>query len=101
MYICKECGNVFEDPVFYTEADCQCANMCSPCCFGAFVEFNECEICGKHVISGKLCSECKRKALEKFRCLLKHNFEEIELEYIDRCVEGISLCEPDNFTEME
>ena len=54
MYICLECGHVFEEPRHFSERH----NLDTPpyeqiigcpCCAGAFAKAIQCDICGKYI----------------------------------------------------
>lgn len=59
----------------------------------------ECAICGATIDEEQstynLCARCERKALARFRYLMLNEFNDHEREYLDACVEGCSLTEPE------
>lgn len=64
MYICDDCGNVFEN---YIEdvTDYGQTIIVSPCCLETFEEAEACERCEKYIpkenINSKLCSACEEE----------------------------------------
>ena len=72
MYVCKECGNVFDRPFRITECleffgqPCVREEFCSPCCKASYEQSQPCAICGE-VICGdyiemangeRICDSC-------------------------------------------
>ena len=73
MFLCLECGALFENPRYYRDYHGECFgypayeeyNAC-PCCVGAFVETYECDGCGKWITDdyvelddgSRYCEEC-------------------------------------------
>lgn len=64
MYICKNCGTKFDEPVI-KESD-NTIICCSPCCFGDFSEVDNCSVCKQPVINDRICRSCAHKSLERF-----------------------------------
>lgn len=73
MFVCKECGELFEDPVYWKERHNldtpPYEEMCgSPCCYGAFEDAEKCDCCeeyieGAYIITEddkKYCKDCYR-----------------------------------------
>lgn len=73
MFLCLECGAIFETPRLYREHQGEYFGYSAyeeyeacPCCAGAFVETYECDCCGKWITGeyveladGSLyCEEC-------------------------------------------
>jgi hypothetical protein len=71
MYICLECGCLFEEPKCYYEKhglDCPPYEewLGSPCCRGDYVEAYRCDYCGEYINTDtyvevgnkKYCEEC-------------------------------------------
>lgn len=68
MYMCIECGALFEEPLKGFEGD---GDRCPNCHSGWFAEAKKCEACGEMMLphKGSLCDNCKReigKALDMF-----------------------------------
>lgn len=65
MYICLDCGELFEKPLKYIEDHGE-SNSCCPVCGGSYVSTFRCEECGEWVTSktyykvknNKYCDEC-------------------------------------------
>lgn len=71
MYICLECGSLFDKPVYYREKHgfdtppYEEFEAC-PCCGGAFTETYECDSCGEWITGdyvelndgSRYCEEC-------------------------------------------
>lgn len=63
MYICDECGNVFENYI-EEKTDYGQTISVSPCCSETFEESITCEECGKDIAKGnynKLCENCENE----------------------------------------
>ena len=73
MYVCSNCGALFETPVQYVETHgldsppYETLNGC-PECLGSYVKTFECDVCGEPVVGKyatlvngmKICEECFR-----------------------------------------
>ena len=66
---------------------------------------HQCSSCGTSIREEQsaynLCESCEKKALERFRFFLCNEFTDAEREYIDACVEGISLTEPEKIKDVK
>ena len=73
MFICCECGKMFEDIAIWREYRGECFGdpsyeelWGSPCCYGNYVEAKECSCCGEYITDTyvetydgrRYCSEC-------------------------------------------
>jgi len=73
--------------------------------FASFTDITEithqCSSCGTTITEQQsayhLCETCETAALAKFKAYICNEFTDAEREYIDACVEGISLTEPHKF----
>ena len=89
MYICTECGELFDDTkiILYEDAEIghQSHIEACPWCGGDFEEVKECLGCGKHCAEGDLtegfCVKCEKKIQEKVTEFFKQ-FNEEEKNYI-------------------
>lgn len=99
MYICKNCGTKFDEPVI-KEGD-NTIICCSPCCFGDFSEVNNCSVCKQPVINGRICRSCVHKALERFKLFMDSQFTDIEKEYIEKCIFNSNSCDLKKIKELE
>lgn len=74
MYICKDCGITFEEPVVFRENHgleygYEEMTECPHCGSADFVEAKECKVCGQPIAEGEICSDCLddfKKALDGF-----------------------------------
>lgn len=86
MYKCEECGLIFEKPRKYIDDTGEKLLVC-PDCIGDYEEIHQCE-CGEIIsIDEKMCKNCKKDTIVKFKGLLKQ-FDEEQLEYINEYYEG-------------
>jgi hypothetical protein len=87
MYICRECGKIFDETEFYTSSDFwggpfEARQECCPRCSGEdFGEAKECAVCGEFYDEESLINDVCEHCIEKCR----HD--------VDMCLE-ISLDEP-------
>ena len=73
MFLCTECGAIFETPKYYRDYHGECFGYPAyeeyeafPCCGGAFAETYECDCCGKWITGeyaeladgSRYCEEC-------------------------------------------
>ena len=72
MYVCKECGNVFDHPLRITECleffgrPCVREEFCFPCCKADYEPLRRCSICGENIcgdyimiVNGeRICDSC-------------------------------------------
>ena len=75
MYKCKECGEIFEEPVGlydkvpYGEGSVECCTGSeSPCCGAGYEEVETCK-CGEVVFKHNLCKYCYDEALDQMKKL--------------------------------
>lgn len=85
MYICLDCGKVFEDYI-RIETDYGEKKSVSPCCCGAFAEAEQCEECEEWVeaeeVENGMCCKCQCKLEKRFNEILDKHFFYNEKEYI-------------------
>lgn len=95
MYICTECGHVFEEGEERVESDClgECHGSPSyekyrvcPECGGDYDEAVRCEECGhyapKSELESGLCPDCVKKAEKHLRVVLLEYFSPVERKYL-------------------
>ena len=88
MYICKDCGELFEDPKKVIEQEYYGSRLYSsecPWCGGDFEEVKECLGCGKHYgesdLNEGLCTKCEKKLQDMVTEFFKQ-FTDAEKDYI-------------------
>ena len=88
MYICQDCGHIFEEPVGYLDRHgldsppYERASACPACC-GSFVEAAVCEGCGTCFDDAEgygLCPNCLSQLRRRFDRVLEANFLPWEAE---------------------
>ena len=65
LYICLECGKVFEEPVYWTERHGFSYGPYeewygSPCCYGGYTRAYECDYCGELITDDYIKIEDRR-----------------------------------------
>ena len=64
-----------------------------------------CSKCGAEISEEQsayhLCESCESKALARFKYFLCNEFTNAEREYLDACVEGNSLTEPEKIKDIK
>ena len=105
MYICERCHGVFESPSVIVERhgmDCspyEYVEVCSWCKNTEFKEAIKCKRCNKTVAAedakGVLCQECAERAISRLKYLLRNEFDQNELDYLDSMIEGTGISEPE------
>lgn len=101
MYICADCGRVFEDKVTYTEDWGERYTGC-PSCGGYAQEATTCE-CGEYILANDeypVCGSCLQKALDRLAKLLFKNFSEDELRAMNTWLEYEPINEPDKWRRV-
>lgn len=97
MYICLECGNIFEEGEEWNESrgefwGSSCFESVSGCpiCKGAYEEVQPCKICGgydKNSNSG-FCQSCEEEVKKRFSDFVDNNFSKEERELLNELYEG-------------
>jgi hypothetical protein len=72
MYICLECGELFEQPLRYKE-ECGEDNTCCPSCKGDYVQTFRCDECGEWIDSKEYYKVKNKRYCEE--CCVKLNLE--------------------------
>ena len=94
MYICDECGAVFEEPVRkreYSEEYGDSTAYYCPYCESEEYTADECPVC--HSLKNRddrLCHKCGQRVRGLLRLFL-HDFTRDEREYLADLIEGCSL----------
>ena len=99
MYICLECGSVFDEPyVIYethTELDEQPKEtfyVCPHCKEPAYEETENCILCDKYIGKSQaqfhLCPDCEMEAEKRFKKILAENFTKDEIKYLNNQYDG-------------
>jgi DNA-directed RNA polymerase subunit RPC12/RpoP len=99
IYICLECGHVFDEPEIVLEIHDElpehpverfCA--CPDCGDGGFEEAQYCSLCRKPISKSQarfcLCPECEEAAEKRFKKILRELFTKNELEYLNNQYDG-------------
>ena len=97
MFICEECGEVFEDPAvlntresvdgFYTESSA----MVCPYCENAYIyEANKCECGNWKPKRFSLCKDCEKEVKEKLQEMWE-DFSENQKCFFNSLLEGNSI----------
>lgn len=103
MYICIECGLLFDDEEMgYDRAtmDYPGATFC-PSCKGDYVEARNCDNCGAYMREDEgefICDECKAEAYERLRDAFL-GLTPAQVEHIDHLCDGEYLAKVFNYTE--
>lgn len=88
MYICEECGEVFEVPINWVEPHGEELSGC-PYCKGAYVEVIECSLCGDYHrdedLYDGICIECIKNSID-YDCALDF------LEQKELLAEFLTVC---------
>lgn len=93
MFVCAECGYVFDEPEKWVEEHGERMSGC-PACGGNFDDAKKCELCGEEYSTnlstqGDLCCEkCSSVIEETFENLLHSNFTEYEISILNSIYEG-------------
>lgn len=74
LFVCKECGGIFSEPIYWKEDRGECfgfptyENCCgSPCCLSSFAIARKCDCCGDYITTEnyiktnsdeRYCEEC-------------------------------------------
>lgn len=71
MYICNDCGEVFERPKFVFDEGCGWDDFCPDCGGQDFSEAEECKVCHdvypiRRMSASGFCDECVAKAIGEF-----------------------------------
>lgn len=93
MFICTDCGTVFEYPAkiieVHRELDCSAKEVfshCPACLSDQFEEAEICAMCGggfeKYTDEFGMCGDCKRRTEEQFLYFLRNEFNERQREYL-------------------
>lgn len=102
MYYCERCKKYIDEDEFveyeengYTYKECKCG--------GDLVRAETCKICGQPFVNGdsaldSYCDDCSKKTVEKFRKMMKENFNENEFEIINDIYDGEDLNSEPNET---
>lgn len=95
MFICLDCGEVFETPSAVIEDMGECHGerayreyKVSPCCGGDYDYASACEKCGNYTTPSQydrfgLCSFCEEEILERCQLILAQNFTEREINFLN------------------
>lgn len=74
-------------------------------CKDVFEISHQCSKCGTTIAEEQskysLCESCEYIALRRFKVLLTDKFTDAEREYIDACVEGVSLTEVEKIKDIK
>jgi Zn finger protein HypA/HybF involved in hydrogenase expression len=93
MYICLNCGELFNEPHKVSEIHTELSErpleifrVCPKCGEADFESATDCENCGTMIGESQakygLCGDCEMKSDVLFRELLSENFTENELHYL-------------------
>ena len=96
MYICEDCGHVFETPEKFAEAHGEHYEGC-PECGSSFAVADECKDCGEyfsiHDLNGGICEDCLRGRVNEYKynpkacyCVAKGETESVELNSFLTCM---------------
>lgn len=92
MFICTDCGLVFEEVGSYSENHASYGDApaveewsCCPCCEGCFEEAEQCKICGEFFLQknvhGGVCNSCIAEHSDIETCMQASNVKEaVELD---------------------
>ena len=72
MYLCLDCGELFQEPFMYVEKHGE-QQMCCPYCKGDYVDTFRCDECGEWICSDKYYIIGKRKYCDE--CCMKISLE--------------------------
>ena len=98
MYICRDCGYAFDEPMRYADTSehfgCQSISVrlgCPHCC-GDFCEAKQCSRCGEYITPEQarfgLCADCEIQADARFKELMANNFTANEIDYLNNQYDG-------------
>ena len=93
MYICLDCGRVFNNPRNYTESYGESWEGC-PNCAGAFVTAVRCQECDRWIPMDEdddLCDDCKKDVVVRLGKLIDDNFSRNCKDWIYNWVEETPL----------
>jgi len=54
-------------------------------------EYKKCENCSSKIQDEIFCNKCKKEIQERFKNIIKENFEIEEIKYIDELIDGIYI----------
>jgi len=95
MYICDDCGHIFEEPITweerhgFTHGPFERWYGC-PHCKGSYEEAKRCDNCGEYISkdeSSDLCRACQDDVVDRFNRFIRDEFNEAEREFLLEHVE--------------
>lgn len=100
MYICENCGEIFDEPLYVEERPCsdfpetETWSYCPNCRDDDYEEAVKCKICGKYFPRyhcDEFCKECQVKVKKAFNALIEENFSEAEIELINMMYQEMEI----------
>lgn len=104
IFVCDNCGATFDEPTTVTEYHGFREGpgeefSASPCCHYSYHPGFNCAQCDALISEEQslygLCAKCEADALDRFKCFLANAFTDSERAYLDACVEGESIIDPE------
>ena len=104
MYICLECGHVFDEPTTWSESRPYGEGYAyegfsgCPCCQGGYEEAFECEFCGEYFSKDDLdngcCEKCKEDVKQRiakaiFNEFTYNEYEALPEDYLEDVYEAV------------
>ncbi len=96
MYVCSDCGAVFDEPQSWVEPHGEKMSGC-PLCAGNYVEAQRCELCDSEydpdtAEHGRLCCDnCAEDLTERFKEVIHEHFTDYELSIINEIYDGRNI----------
>ena len=92
-YRCVDCGYITDKPDTYKEDYGEKFNIC-PYCKGEVEPVYLCSECEEYKVEDEwadLCDDCKTKTLKDFQLILRENFGEEQIKYLNEAYEGMQF----------